>query len=193
MNATQRQSEIADHAMQLFAQHGYEATSVRDVAEAVGMRASSLYNHFASKHQIMFFIAMRSMRELTRLQQEALSGETNPAAQLERAMATHIHFHATRKQDIQVTLQAIKALEQEARAELLAFRRSYVHTWIEILEAGVRTGQFDCPNPKLSAYALIDMGIGISTWYRPDGPQSLEDIKRYYAQLALRTVSQPMR
>lgn len=108
-------------------------------------------------------------------------------------MATHIHFHATRKQDIQVTLQAIKALEQEARAELLAFRRSYVHTWIEILEAGVRTGQFDCPNPKLSAYALIDMGIGISTWYRPDGPQSLEDIKRYYAQLALRTVSQPMR
>ncbi|AZA11466.1 TetR/AcrR family transcriptional regulator [Corynebacterium gerontici] len=192
MNATQRQSEIADHAMRLFATRGYEATSMRDLAEAVGVRAASLYNHFSSKHEIIFFIAMRSMRELTRLQQDTLAGESNPARQLELAMAAHIHFHATHKEDIQVTLQALKALQQDARSELLAFRRSYVYTWTEILKAGVRNGQFDCPNPKLSAYALIDMGIGVSTWYNPEGPQTLEQIKQYYSQLALRTVSNPL-
>ena len=52
----------------------------------------------------------------------------------------------------------------------------------------VRTGAFDTPAPRMTALALLSLGVDVSRWYREDGEWSVDEIADYYCELALRMV-----
>lgn len=189
MERTQRQEQIISTAKMLFAERGYEATSMRDLAHALDMKASSIYNHFSSKHEILTTIAIGAMEEMLRSHSASQRGLDSPAERLASAMRTHVRFHANNKQAIEVTDQALKSLEAPQRDLLISMRRRYVDAWVDIIEAGITAGDFDCSSPKIAAFALIDTGIGVAKWFNPDGTIPLDDLLNIYAELALRSVS----
>ena len=67
-------------------------------------------------------------------------------------------------------------------------RRRYARPWIALIERGVEEGRFETPSPRLSAFAMIEMGMGVSLWYRVDGPLSESQVAYYYGDMALRLV-----
>ena len=79
-----RRAEILDVARDLFARHGYAATSMRDIAEADGIKASSLYSHFRSKAEILLLVVTPVTDELARVQDAALA---TPGSGLQRLRA----------------------------------------------------------------------------------------------------------
>jgi TetR/AcrR family transcriptional regulator, cholesterol catabolism regulator len=79
-----RRAEILDVARGLFARHGYAATSMRDIAEADGIKASSLYSHFRSKAEILLLVVTPVTDELARVQDAALA---TPGSGLQRLRA----------------------------------------------------------------------------------------------------------
>ena len=60
--------------------------------------------------------------------------------------------------------------------------------FVALIERGVEEGVFSTRSPLLSAYAILQMGIGVSMWYRPDGPLSEDEIVFQYGDMALRLV-----
>ena len=82
--AVNRRDEILGVARDLFARHGYAATSMRDIAEADGIKASSLYSHFRSKAEILLLVVTPVTDELARAQEAALA---TPGTGLERLRA----------------------------------------------------------------------------------------------------------
>jgi len=188
MKKFKRRTEILAAALEIIAERGYYGTGMQDIAEAVGIRASSLYNHFSSKHEILATIMTTAMSDLLNQHARAIIGTHTPAEKLSATMAVHLQFHAERRLEIRVTNREISTLKEPERTLLTQLRRDYVNRWIRIIEDGIKTGDFSCPDPKIASYALVDMGMGVANWYRPDGPRSLSELQKSYCLMALQAV-----
>ncbi|WP_165243422.1 TetR/AcrR family transcriptional regulator [Corynebacterium lizhenjunii] len=180
-----RRDQIANAALILFDARGYHATSMEDIAKAVGMRASSLYNHFRSKQELLAEVAINAMEELLRFNATAIAGIDNPVDKLAAAMRSHVIFHTTHARAARVINTEIGSLEEPHHSVVIELRRDYVSRWMKIVHDGMATGVFQANDVKISCWALIDMGIGVSKWYAEDGQYSPEELGTMYAGFAL--------
>ncbi|WP_158256094.1 TetR/AcrR family transcriptional regulator [Corynebacterium sp. 13CS0277] len=189
MKTPGRKSDIRAAAIALFAERGYYGTSMADIADAVHIRASSLYNHVQSKHELLAHIMVSCQQDLLREHGAAMSGAHTPAEQLSASMRCHVRFHATHQREVLVTNREINNLEDPDRTMLTQLRRDYVSRWVAILERGRAAGDFAISHPRLTSYALIDMGMGVAQWYKAEGPVPLEELAEHYVRLARRAVA----
>lgn len=181
----QRREQIITAALQLFDARGYHATGMEHIAEVVGMRASSLYNHCSSKQEILQEIATSAMEEMLRTHARAIAGLTDPIEQLTATVRNHVRFHATQARRVRVTNSQLSNLEEPARSIVLQLRRDYVGRWISIVSEGVDKGVFTAADVKITCWALIDMGIGVAQWFNDDGEYTADELADMYAGFAL--------
>ncbi|MDN6200352.1 TetR/AcrR family transcriptional regulator [Corynebacterium flavescens] len=178
----QRRQQIAAAALDLFDSHGYHGTGMGDIAAAVGMRASSLYNHFRSKQELLAAVTISTMEELLRANAAALAHPSTPEEKLFSIMRTHVIFHATHAKRVRVVNAELHNLEDPSRAVVVQLRKDYVARWIRVVDSG----DFSAEDLKIACWALIDMGIGVAQWYSPDGAYSPEELGDMYGRFALR-------
>lgn len=186
---SERPSEILDAALTLFDKHGYPGTRMADIAEVLGIQAPSLYNHVQSKQALLRSVMISTMETLIADHETALRSTSDPAEQLRRAMDAHVRYHARFPREAHVGNREITSLEEPDRSHVLALRRDYAHSWQQLIERGVKEGVFDTPSPRLASYAMLEMGIGVSMWFRPDGELSESEVAYTYADMALRIVA----
>lgn len=185
---TGRLDDIVDAALTLFADQGYLGTSMKDIAAALGLRAPSLYNHVESKHDLLREIMHRGANELLSSHRAAVATTSDVVEQLRRAMETHVTFHAHNPREVRVGNAELQNLEEPDRSQVKKLRNDYSAAWTELIERGVEEGRFDSPSPRLSSLAMLEIGIGVSRWYSPDGPLTVAQIAYYYGDMALRMV-----
>ena len=83
----------------------------------------------------------------------------------------------------------IPSLEEPARSEQIVLRQEYVNIYERMIVRGLRVGAFSGVRaPRITAYAILQMGIGVSTWFHEDGPLSAGEVADLYAEMALRMV-----
>jgi AcrR family transcriptional regulator len=163
---------------------------MEDIASLVGIRPSSLYNHVDSKQELLANIMVTTMRKLLDRFESAVKTECS-AVQLRRAMEAHVRYHATHRRDVRIGRREIPSLEEPTQSLVRQLRRDYAHGWRSMIETGVSRGEFRTFSSQLAAYALLEMGIGVSSWYREDGPLSLDQIVYHYGNMALRQLGVP--
>lgn len=186
MANAQRKQQILGAALELFAERGYFGTSMQDIAHAVGIRASSLYNHVSSKEQVLAELCVGWMGQLLVTFDAAMAGESpDPVRRLDRAVRTHLRFHAQHALAVRVVNHEFTALEPKNRAQVVNLRRDYVVRWKEIVLSGVESGVFRVPDPKIAVYALIDMGLSVSQWFDPKGTYDTAQLGEMYTGFAL--------
>ncbi|MBC3185050.1 TetR/AcrR family transcriptional regulator [Corynebacterium sp. zg-331] len=185
----QRRSQIAAAALELFSRRGYNATSMEDIAGHVGMATSSLYNHVGSKKELLTEVILDTLRGLLREHHQGVAGISEPRAQLHAAMRTHVSYHARHARATRVVNNEIAHLDAPTRAQATALRREYVRCWQSIIAAGAAAGEFTAADVKVSAYALIDMGLGVCLWFDPQAGYSAEELGVMYADMALNSVT----
>lgn len=181
-----RRAQITAAAVKLFDERGYYGAGMGDVARSIGMGASSLYNHYASKQEILAEIAVGAMEDLLRINARELAGVSGPLDRLRVSMRTHVMFHADFRQAVRVVNKEIDSLEEPSRSVVTQLRKDYVARWEAIIKEGVEQGLFDVENLRIACWALIDMGIGVSAWFSPEGALSSEELGDMYAEMALR-------
>src|SRR5579859_3315423 len=84
-------------AVQLFAEYGYHAASMRDIARMAGIQAASIYYHYASKQALLVEIMETYMLQLNAALEHILREEHEPQQRLSAAVANHIRLHTTYK------------------------------------------------------------------------------------------------
>ncbi len=183
-----RISRILDAALTLFAAQGYAATTMEDIGGALDVRGPSLYKHVASKHELLSQLMIGTMARLQRDHDQAVATSDDLVQQLRRAVEAHVRFHSRYRREVAVGNRELASLNPEMSYEVKQMRRAYEHSFRDLITRGAETGVFEVRSAKLAAYTMLDMGIGLSLWFRDDGEFSADQVAYHYADLAMRVV-----
>lgn len=180
---------IREAAASLFFEHGYEATSLRALAAAVGIQVGSLYNHIAGKDELLNDIMVAVMDELEPSVHKAVENAGPEAVQrLKAALDSHIRYHAQHAREVFIGNSELRSLNPHDRQTILGRRRRYELFIRSLLEAAALETGADLLNAKLQTYAVLAIGMHVSSWYRPKGSLKLEEVVDIYTEMLLRQI-----
>jgi len=183
-----RSDAIRLAALKLFAEHGYESTTIDQIGSAAGIRGPSIYRHFSSKQELLFGIMLRTVRELIAMQKIAETSCDEVVLRLRRMIEAHVRYHTRHKLEAFVGNRELRSLNPENYEVIRHERRNYELGVRNVLELGVATGEFHVESPMLTSFALMDLGVGISAWYRDSGRIGEDLVVSTYGDFALRLV-----
>jgi AcrR family transcriptional regulator len=170
-------------AVHLFAEYGYHAAPLRDVARIAGIQAASIYHHFPNKQSLLVEIMEVHMNRLNTQLERIVREYSDPLQRLQEAIANHIRLHTTYKQEFFIIDTEIRALEGENRTFILSLRDTYEKLIQGILKDGMERGLFRKLDSKVASYAIIAMCTEVATWFRPDGRLSTQQVVTLYRQI----------
>lgn len=182
-----RRNELIAKSAKLFREKGYDKTTVRDIAAAVGMQAGSWFYHFKSKHDILVAVMEQGMaRSLKEI--EDLSVQSLPPREAFRALVlTHLKTLLAPHNDfIPVLLYEARSLDNESRAKIVAMTDRYEAVWDEVIEALHQSGDWASPT-GLDRLFLFGALNWTAQWFRPGAGITLEDLADQAVQFLLRT------
>lgn len=174
---------ILDAAVQLFAEYGYHAAPLRDIARIAGIQAASIYYHYPSKQALLIEIMETYMQLLNGSTERIMREYADPLQQLHEVIANHIRMHTTYKAEFFIIDTEIRSLEDESRPSILSLRHKYETLLQEILREGMERGLFHRCDVKVTSYAIIAMCTQVASWFRPEGRLSVQQVITIYRQL----------
>jgi AcrR family transcriptional regulator len=183
-----RTSQINQAALELFAQHGYRATTMADIGARIGIRGPSLYKHVGSKQEILVAIMTGTMTALLANHQAATACCDDVTERLRRAAEAHVRFHVRHRLEAYVGTREIRSLDEPNRQAVVRLRASYERAFRGLIDAGCQAGRFRVSSVKLASYAILDLGMGTSVWYSDEGDLSEDQVVYQYGEFALRLV-----
>ncbi|GAB3691214.1 TetR/AcrR family transcriptional regulator [Corynebacterium nasicanis] len=180
---------IRETATELFFEKGYAGTSLREVAAGVGLQIGSLYNHIASKEDLLQQVMGGVIDDLVREQGRAMAVPGDAVEKLRSAIDCHVRFHATRAAEVFIGNFNLIALSEGARSQVIEKRNTYERNFQTLIEEAGKAGLVDIIDARLHTFSIVGMGSHIAGWYRPGGRLSLDDIAEKYTIFALRELN----
>jgi AcrR family transcriptional regulator len=185
-NGEKTAEAIRRAALRLVYEHGFEGFGLRQLAAEIGLQPASLYNHIASKQDLLFNLIDRHIDDLIARTEHILADcDPDPIARLEAFTAHHLAYHIDKKHEVYVSNFELRALTPPNLAIILAKRRRYEAILIGILDDGEALGQVAVADTHVAAYALLAMLTGACTWYKPKGRLSKADMIELHTRLVL--------
>ena len=182
-----RRNELITKSAQLFREKGYEKTTVRDIAAAVGMQAGSWFYHFKTKHDILLAIMEQGLQR-SLLEIEAIAArDLPPRAMFVELVRTHLHTLLAPNNDfIPVMLYETRSLEPAARAKIVALTSQYEVVWDKVIHALHQSGDWAMPGKldKLMVFGALNWS---AQWYRAGAGVSIEQLAQHAISFILRT------
>ncbi|BCW58602.1 TetR/AcrR family transcriptional regulator [Arthrobacter sp. StoSoilB20] len=182
---------IREEAAKLFFERGYDATSLRQVASAVGLMVGSLYNHIDSKEHLLLQIMGGIIDDLLASARKAVEIDGDAVDKLQAALAAHLRFHAERAQEVFIGNAELRSLSDDAREVVIAKRHEYELFLQELIEEAGRAGLAEVIDPRIHVYSFVAQATHIASWFKPGGRMSLDEIVSVYTKLALRELNVP--
>jgi AcrR family transcriptional regulator len=179
---------IITRTLGLFSKMGYEATSMREIAAAVGVKPPSLYNHYRSKEEILWEIVQGALAEILAGQERAFAEHADTLGRFQAFVSFHAEFHCRRSQAAQIVNGNLSSLSGQHYRRAITLRARYEHAFRDLLATGVREGIFDIDDLRVTSFAILEMGMGIAVWFKPDGDLSARQLAERHVKLALRMV-----
>ena len=176
-------------ALVLFAERGYHAVPVREIARGAGVRASSMYEHRASKEELLLDLMLIGHAENHEwLRQAAESGGDEPRRRLTEIVRAHVRMHATYPMLARVCNRELASLSTASLERVLVERRASERLFLGAIEMGIEAGVFAVPDAFLATAAIGAMGIRVAEWYTPATAYTVDAVAEAYALFALRLV-----
>ena len=177
---------IVEEATRLFGAQGYTGTTMRDIAEAVGVLPGSLYTHIDGKETLLLEIVEAGIDKFLALGYAAVAGPGNAEERLRQLIKGHIAIVAQNAERTLVVFHQWRYLTGDNLARVVEKRRQYEAIMTTVIEDGRREGTF---NPKLhlktSVLGLLGALNWTAEWYKADGPDTGEEIGERLADAAL--------
>jgi len=169
---------ILQKASAMFRERGYTTTSMRDLAEVVGIEAASLYNHIESKSEILQEIISRIAGECNTHLDGLDNNETSSLARIESLIRFHVQMMLGRFDDYWVMVHDWIHLSEPYLSEFTSQRRQYVQRMEKIIEEGIRNKELRPVMPYVAMLTILSSVRGLEFWHRSGkkiSPQEMED------------------
>lgn len=172
-------------AVELFARRGYNATSMRAIAAAAGVRAAAIYHWYPSKEALLVGLQDDFMERLTERVEAGIHHHDRPALRLAAAVREHVVYHGEHTREAFVTDSEIRALAEGPRRALVAKRDAYQERFGEMVRDGIRDGSLRTSDARVATYAILLQCTGVALWFDPEGPLGLEQVAELHVELVL--------
>lgn len=177
---------LVSEATRLFAEQGFEGTSVQEIVTAAGVTKGAMYHYFDSKDDLLHEIYGRVLRmQMERLTQIADGLGTVPE-RVHAAAADVVETTADNLDDSKIFFRSMHLLAPETQKSVRAERRLYHERFRGLVAEGQRDGAFRADIP---AEIIVDYFFGsvhhLGTWYHVDGPLSGAQVGKQFADLLL--------
>ncbi len=179
---------VREVALTLFAERGYHGTALSQIAKALDIQTPSLYNHMASKQELLVAILQDTTDRVLAEYEGAVDGVADLGARLNAATYVYALRHATHPREAVIVNRDATAIDEPVRALVHAKRRKHADNIRGLIQEGVESGRFDVENATVAAFAILEMCVSIARWFDPAGPISAEGVARQHGDFALRIV-----
>jgi AcrR family transcriptional regulator len=187
-----RKEDRADHiyrvAAEVMCRKGYEATSMNDIADAVGLTKAGVYHYIRGKEQLLFEIMNFAMDMVD----EDVIAPAREIQDAEERLRTIIDRHAKRLLEVggavTILLEEMAALTPAHQRTVRNRKRAYFELVRQTLEQLAAQGKLRDVNPTVAAFSLFGMILWISRWYRREGELTPQEILRDFHQIAMSAV-----
>jgi TetR/AcrR family transcriptional regulator, cholesterol catabolism regulator len=183
-----RQERVLQVAAELFAERGYDATSMTDLSDATGLAAGGLYHYIGSKKQLLFRICDELMEPLLE-EARAIVGNDAPAdAQLRDLLRAWLEHIARHRHHMMVFQQERHLIERDPQWRTVRRQRKDFELILDdVLRRCEQEGTLSFPDRALALRALLGMVNHTASWLRPRGRLSPEEIADGYLELLIGT------
>jgi AcrR family transcriptional regulator len=175
--------------LRIFAQRGYHATSVRDITRACGLVPAALYNHFASKADLLQDLLLQGHHTVnTRVEKALRSSGPRADQRLECVTRELAQFHAEFNELATLSNREFRALPEPYSQVIISLRRRFRALLEDILSDGISEGVFrlpvvnGAPAVTVTAMSILDSLQHIAEWYSEDREFSPQEIAGFYAE-----------
>jgi TetR/AcrR family transcriptional regulator, cholesterol catabolism regulator len=180
-----RRDYILEEAAKLFKERGYAATTMRDLAEKLDIKAASLYNHIASKEEILTEICFTFAHEYVSQLDKIDSMTVSAAQKIEAVIDLHVSMSTQDAAAIIITNYEWKHLPEPDLSTFKALRKRYEKQFLDIITEGVESKMLRDIDPQVVMFTILSALRWIPFWYREERGVSPDDLKRNIKALIL--------
>jgi len=181
MKATRKKASkkefILKKAAQMFREKGFAATSMRDLAETVGIEAASLYNHIRSKNEMLESICFDVANRFTIFMDELESGNQGTIKKIETLLRFHIKQMIETFEEVIVCDREWKHLDEPYLSNFHNQRRSYRKRFAAIIEEGISKNEIKKIDAPTAVLIMLHSVNGIESWHRSTAKISAKDLE----------------
>jgi AcrR family transcriptional regulator len=160
---------------QVFAQHGFEGTSIRDISRSTGVSLSGLYYYFESKQHLLYLIQSKIFTFVLESLRSRLQGIRDPAERIRLLVLNHIEYFLSHPNEMKVLSHEEEALGDPYREKVHAIKRRYYALAREIFDAVAAEGLAPGVNSRVAVLSLFGMMNWTYKWHKPGvDPEALE-------------------
>jgi AcrR family transcriptional regulator len=169
----------------LFRERGYHATSMQDLAEALGVQRGSLYHYIEAKEDLLWEIMERALGRLFAAVEPVARSDRTPSQRLQAAIAAHLEVAADLRDELTIFHVELKSLSADRRQRMARSRDRYEGLFRGVVRDGVERGTFRRVDPKTTTFAILGACNWFTQWFRPDGPVTHTAFAAAFADLFL--------
>ncbi len=172
MNRNTRKNEIFTKAAMLFKKRGYSAVTMRDLADALNIKAASLYNHISSKQEILSTIIIEIAENFTKGMQEIKNQPFSTQEKLKKIILLHIDL-TIKSPDAMACLNNDWMHLEEKLPYFVQMRDDYEENFRTILKEGIAQGKIANRDPEIMLFSLLSTLRTLYIWYtKKDGVEA---------------------
>jgi len=179
-----RWKDIVEAAAEAFRTKGFAATSLEDIASAVGIWKGSLYHYINTKEDLLFAVVREPAEEILAGLRDLSQMDLPPTEKIRRATRSHLKVLETNFVYASVYLQEIAV--RRRMKEWSSMDREYLELLESIIRQGVESGEFaPLTNPRIATLGIIGSLNWLTQWYRPEGPLRADAIADQFCDMFL--------
>ena len=182
--STASRDKVYAIAAEVFHRNGYDKTSMRDIAQAVGLTKAGLYHHVTSKEQLLYTILDYGMDMTEAYVVEPLESVTDPMRRLKKMIELHLKLILEgRKLAVTGLLHECQGLSRQDEAKINRRKKQYVRLVTQLIGDVTKKPNGRPVNPKVAALALLGMLNWTYQWYKPSGEVKPDEVVREFQDL----------
>jgi AcrR family transcriptional regulator len=184
---------IQSVAVDLFYRQGYFATSISDIAKGCGIQKASIYYHYPSKEDLLFFIMESTMDGLVEHLKAVLAGAEGVEGKMRAAVHGHVQFHLEQQKETFVASSELRGLSPDHYHTVVKKRDEYEGIFQDLIKEGRDQGVFDQGDLKILSYAILTLCTAGAFWFNPQGRLAVDDIAEIYENFVLKGMKRPVK
>ncbi len=178
MKTTSRKEEIVTIASQLFKEKGYNAVSMRDIAQAMGIKAASLYNHINGKQEILSTLILKVAYEFTDGMNNVIAQEISPIQKIQQIIELHIDITVNYSEGLAALNNDWMHLENEDLTGFVKMREDYEENFRRIIKQGIETGEIQPRHPEVILFSILSTLRTLYLWFQKRGKLDVNILKK---------------